>query len=65
MKGRIKSFGRRAGFGFITAETDYFFHIKEWKSYFNPEPDMEVEFKPVKTRKGWKATEVRRLKDGK
>lgn len=64
MNGKIKYFNESKGFGFITAETDYFFHISD-VSCCNPEAikqGKEVTFFPTNSHKGKQALEVS-LKD--
>lgn len=65
MTGRIKSFSRSHGYGFIECEgQDIFFHATEWKSVIFPREGTEVEFDTRDTRKGVRALNIRRLDDG-
>ena len=61
MKGRVKSFSPKDGYGFITADgIDYFIHSKDWPYRMPPVAGLEVEFVPKRTDKGYRATNVKR-----
>ena len=63
MKGQIKSFSPKHGYGFISADDgkEYFFHILQWKGTDHPEIGTWVLFSTIETRKGIRAKNVRRL----
>lgn len=66
MKGNVKSFSPRNGYGFITAGgIDYFIHAKDWQYRLPPTAGLRVEFVPERTDKGMKATQIRRVQNGK
>lgn len=61
MRGRIKSYSARNGYGFITADgQDFFLLHKEWEYRLPPTPGMMVDFVPKQTDKGLRATSVRK-----
>lgn len=61
MKGTIKSYSERHGYGFVTNEEgDFFFHIKQCD--FFPDAGDQVEFESKVTEKGQKAVRIRRSK---
>lgn len=58
MIGKVKSFSRLHGFGFIEADgKEYYFHIKNCQGV--PAVGSIVKFKPIKTEKGNAALSVR------
>lgn len=62
MKGQIKSFSPKHGYGFIAAEgQEYFFHTLQWKGDERPQAGMWVLFSIIETKKGLRAKNVRRL----
>ena len=63
MKGQIKSFNPKHGYGFITAEDgeEYFFHILQFKGVDKPQAGMWVLFSIIETKKGMRAKNVRRI----
>ena len=63
MKGKVKSFSPQHGYGFILGDMDeiFFFHANEWKSKSKPLRGMSVEFEPIITPKGSRATQIRRI----
>lgn len=68
MKGTVKWFCDKKGFGFIqTEENDYFCHhssiIAEDKVFRTLREDEVVEFDAEQTNKGWSAVNVKRLFD--
>ena len=67
MEGKVKSFSKRHGYGFIVGDQGevFFFHATEWKPPIPAFPGNEVEFDPIITEKGSRATNVRRLRHGK
>ena len=67
MTGKVKSFSPKHGYGFILGDLDeiFFFHAKEWKHSLKPFPGEKVEFEPIITSKGSRATNIRRLRNGK
>lgn len=60
MKGRIKYYNSKRGFGFIVGEDndDYFMHISDVKSYELPEQGAFVEFTQSSNEKGLCAVDV-------
>lgn len=60
MKGKIKTYNDKNGFGFILGEDgkDYFFHISKVKSIDNIQRGQTVEFSPAKNEKGLVAENV-------
>ena len=64
MKGFIKSYSERHGYGFVANEEgDFFFHIKQCDCL--PEAGDFVEFEVKVTEKGKKAANIRRSTNGK
>lgn len=62
MRGEVKSYSVRNGYGFIAAGgQDYFISHKEWEYRIPPAPGLRVEFVPKKTDKGLRATAVKRV----
>ena len=63
MKGEVKSYSIKNGYGFITKdEKDYRFKTKDWKERLAPVPGIRVEFDPVATDRGLRATNIRKEK---
>ena len=61
MRGEVKSFSIKNGYGFITQDgKDYRFKTKDWYSRLAPVPGMRVEFDSVSTDKGLRATNIRK-----
>jgi len=61
MKGTLKTFSDRHGYGFILGENnEYFFAHKIFFKYKNPKPGDKVTFTPKTTEKGSRATNIRR-----
>ena len=61
MKGEVKSYSVKNGYGFITEnEKDYRFKTKDWHLTLGPVRGMKVEFDPVTTDKGLRARNIRR-----
>ena len=59
MRGRVKSFSRKDGYGFISAEDkEIFFHSNQCED--KPEVGDIVIFNLIKTGKGFRAVRVRR-----
>ena len=60
MKGTVKSFGQKAGYGFIEGDSGeiFFFHKKEWGLPMKPQSRLLVEFDPIDTEKGRRAINV-------
>ncbi|PNR97024.1 cold-shock protein [Petrotoga sp. 9PWA.NaAc.5.4] len=65
MKGRVKWFDSKKGYGFITGEdgTDVFVHFSavDMDGYKKLDEDQEVEFEVVQGQKGPQASKVRPL----
>jgi len=63
MKGKVKSFSPQHGYGFIIGDLNeiFFFHANEWESHFKAKAGDHVEFEPVITDKGSRATKIRRV----
>ncbi len=72
MQGQVKKIVSEKKYGFITtAQMDYFFHKDDFDGHWNDlDKDfsrgkvIEVEFEPVRSEKGLRASEVRRLDGG-
>ncbi len=62
MKGKVKWFNARKGYGFIVGEdgTDYFMHLSEISSGHVQENDS-VEFETEKTDRGLNAKNVKKI----
>lgn len=60
MKGRIKRYINKKGYGFITGEDgqDYFFHISQFKDMVEPQNYMFVEFDIVDGKRGKNAVNI-------
>ena len=59
MTGKVKSFNPSTRYGFITSDgVDYRFHINDWDFRLPPVKGVMVSFKPEKTEKGMRATEI-------
>ncbi len=65
MKGTVKKFFKDKGFGFIHGEDgkDYFFHysVIVMDNYKTAEPGENVEFDPVESERGLRASSVRKI----
>lgn len=65
MRGRIKVFDQSKGFGFITTtdNKDVFFHYSHliMEGFKSIEPDTEVEFELVETKRGNQAHNILRI----
>ena len=61
MKGKVKSYSRAHGYGFLdTEDGDIFFHIQDWGLPESPKPGVRVDFKKVTNKKGFRAISIRR-----
>ena len=61
MKGTLKSFSDRHGYGFVVGDmNEIFFAHKIHFRYKYPKPGDKVIFEPVETDKGMRATKIRR-----
>ena len=66
MTGKIKSFSRTHGYGFVQAgREDVFFHIIDWCEKDDPKVGEDVDFMWLESEKGLRATKIRRLRNGK
>ncbi|MQY58133.1 MAG: cold-shock protein [Clostridia bacterium] len=64
MKGIIKWFDRKRGFGFIKSEgKDYFFHISMLEEDSKIEKGDKVFFEPEESPRGTKAVKVRKISE--
>lgn len=64
MKGRIKFFNPRKGYGFITSgETDYFVHISSIRDNDELTEGDECEFDIQQTEKGFAARDIIKIKE--
>ena len=66
MTGKVKSYSPQHGYGFIVGDLNeiFFFHVTEWKHALHAGPGEEVEFDPIITSKGSRATNIRRVRHG-
>jgi len=65
MTGRIKSFSRAHGYGFIEFDgKDIFFHILDYKGQGTPSVGTTVWFETYESRKGLRAKNIREIKHG-
>ena len=64
MRGKVKSYGKKNGYGFIESESGeiFFFHHSEWHLPIKPQEKLIVEFDPVDTEKGRQARDVQRAR---
>ena len=64
MKGIVRTFSALHGYGFIVGDMNeiFFVHTNELKSHFKAKQGDHVEFEPVITEKGSRATNIRRVK---
>lgn len=60
IKGKVKWFSNKSKYGFITGEDnrDYYFHEDDLKG-FSLERSDEVAFKPIKTKRDWRAKGIK------
>lgn len=66
MTGKIKSFSRSHGYGFVEAgREDVFFHIIDWNEKDDPVIGEDVDFMWLESEKGLRAIRIRRLRHGK
>lgn len=64
--GEVKFYNPLKGFGFIKGfDRDYFFHVSELPKNYAPKLGDEVEFTPVKTKRGWAAHAITVIKENK
>jgi len=65
MTGRVKSFNKGKGYGFIVVEDDkeIFFHYSDliMEGFKTIDPETEVEFDVVETDRGLQAKEIKRV----
>lgn len=68
MKGTIKNIVVDRLFGFISSDREYFFHKADFNGHwedliadYEGGMSIEVEFDTVESKKGWRASNVRRL----
>ncbi len=65
MTGRVKSFNKGKGYGFIVVddEREIFFHYSDlmMDGFKTIDPDTEVEFEVIETERGLQAKEIRAL----
>lgn len=60
MIGKIKSYNPSTRYGFITdGNVDFRFHNSDWTLRLPPARGMNVEFLPVETEKGMRATNIK------
>jgi cold shock CspA family protein len=63
MKGTVKSYSARHGYGFIVGDhNEIFFAHKFYFRYKDPQPGDKVTFDPVEHDKGMRAKNIRREK---
>lgn len=65
MLGKVKSFNKDKGYGFITSDSgeDYFFHYSalQMDSFKTIDIGTQVEFEPEKTDRGLRASKIVKL----
>jgi len=65
MTGKVKSFNKGKGYGFIIVEDDkeIFFHYSDlvMEGFKTIDPDTEVEFEVVETDRGLQAKEISKI----
>jgi len=65
MTGKVKSFNKGKGYGFIVVddEKEIFFHYSDlvMDGFKTIDPDTEVEFEVIETERGLQAKEIKRL----
>ena len=65
MTGKVKSFNKGKGYGFIIVEDDkeIFFHYSDlvMEGFKTIDPDTEVEFEVIETDRGLQAKEINRV----
>ena len=68
MTGTVKFYmaQRNFGYGFILSDdADHYFTKRDWKEDGQPLIGEKVTFDPVKTKNGFRAKHIRRLRNGK
>lgn len=58
MKGKIKSYSPKHGYGFI--DDNVYFHVKNWNLRLPPVVGMEVTYEIEETEKGKRAVDIRK-----
>jgi len=63
IEGTVKSHSRQHGYGFLLDDNGemYFFHNTQWDLPIPPCQGLRVEFEPVQTDKGMRATKIGRI----
>ena len=63
IEGIVKSHSRQHGYGFLIDDNDeiYFFHNTQWELPIPPAKGLRVEFEPVQSEKGMRATKIGRI----
>jgi len=64
IEGIVKSHSKQHGYGFLIDDAGeiYFFHNTQWGVPIPPVKGLRVEFTPVDTEKGRRATEIGRIR---
>lgn len=63
IEGVVKSHSKQHGYGFLLGETGemFFFHNTQWELPIPPVKGLRVEFEPIETDKGMRATHIGRI----
>ena len=64
IEGIVKSHSKQHGYGFLLDDKGemYFFHNTQWNVPIPPVKGLRVEFEPVQTEQGMRATDIGRIR---